>query len=212
MRDEAARLSRALEWLARLPLCGEPELAGLLDVDEEDARRLIHQLSARGWTETVAAGSPELEQRRLAVIRDEAMPALAAALRGDRTSLASAIPARPRDLSRRVARLEVTVSVNRFFSDLADDFRCAGLANLADARSLPLAVPPAERWWLPNIEAYGCLRSGRHPCAVLRGLGPAGGTGRVPPQAACELVRDERPCRRAMGEGRTAAGPRGVPV
>ena len=160
MRDETARLARALEWIARLPLCGEPELAGLLDVDEHDARRLIHQLSAQGWTETVTAGSRELEQRRLAVVRDEAVPALAAALRSDRTSLASAIPVRSRDLSRRVARLEITASVNRFAADLADDFRCAGRAELADARSLPIAVPPAGRWWLPGIEAYGCLRSG----------------------------------------------------
>ena len=38
--------------------------------------------------------------------------------------------------------------------------RAPGIAQLADARSLPLAVPPAERWWLPGTEGYGCLRSG----------------------------------------------------
>ena len=160
MRDEAARLARSLEWIARLPLCGEPELAGLLGVDESDARRLIHLLSAQGWVETVAAASPELEPRRLAVLRDEAVPALAAACGRDLASLADAVPVRPRDLSRRVARLEITACVNRFLADLADDLESSGIAELADARSLPLALPPAERWWLPDTEGYGCLRSG----------------------------------------------------
>ena len=160
MRDEAARLARSLEWIARLPLCGEPELAGLLGVDESDARRLIHLLSAQGWVETVAAASPELEPRRLAVLRDEAAPALAAACGGDLAALADAVPVRQRDLSRRVARLEITACVNRFLADLADDLESSGIAELADARSLPLALPPAERWWLPDTEGYGCLRSG----------------------------------------------------
>ena len=160
MRDEPARLARALEWIARLPLCGEPELARLLGVDEHDARRLIHLLSAQGWVETVAAASPELEPRRLAVLRDEAVPALAAACGRDLASLAGAVPLRPRDLSSRVARLEITACVNRFLADLADDLESSGIAELADARSLPLALPPAERWWLPDTEGYGCLRSG----------------------------------------------------
>ena len=160
MRDEAARLARSLEWIARLPLCGEPELAGLLGVDEHDARRLIHLLSAQEWVETVAAASPELEPRRLAVLRDEAVPALATACGRDLASLAGAVPLRPRDLSNRVARLEITACVNRFLADLADDLESSSIAELADARSLPLALPPAERWWLPDTEGYGCLRSG----------------------------------------------------
>ncbi len=160
MRDETARLARSLAWIARLPLCGEPELAGLLGVDEYDARRLIHLLSERGWVETVAAASPELQPRRLAVLRDEAVPALAAACGRDLASLAGAAPVRPRDLSTRVARLEITACVNRFAADLADDLESSGIAQLADARSLPLALPRAERWWLPGTEGYGCLRSG----------------------------------------------------
>ena len=160
MREEAARLERSLEWIARLPLCGEPELAGLLGVDGHDARRLIHLLAAQGWVETVAAASPELEPRRLAVLRGEAAPALAAACGRDLASLADAVPVRPRDLEGRVTRLEITAGVNRFLADLADDLESSGIAQLADARSLPLALPPAERWWLPGTEGYGCLRSG----------------------------------------------------
>ena len=160
MRDEAARLERSLEWIARLPLCGELELAGLLGVDGHDARRLIHLLSAQGWVETVAAASPELEPRRLALLRGAAAAALAAAFGMDRASLAGAVPVRPRDLSRRVTRLEITACVNRFLADLADDLESCGIAELADARSLPLALPPAGRWWLPDVDGYGCLRSG----------------------------------------------------
>ncbi len=161
MRDEAARLARALEWIARLPLCGEPELAGLLGVDEHDARRLTHELVKRGWTETLAARSPELEPRRLAVLRDEALSALAAACGRDLASLAGAVPVRPRDLSRRVASLEISVGVNRLLTDLADDLESSRIAELADARSLPLALSRAGRWWLPGVDGYGCLRSGR---------------------------------------------------
>ena len=160
MREEAARLEWSLKWIARLPLCGELELAGLLGVDGHDARRLVHLLAAQGWVETVAATSPELEPRRLAVLRDEAVPALAAACGRDLASLAGAVPVRPRDLSRRVARLEITAGVNRFLADLADDLKSCGIAQLADARSLPLALPPAGRWWPPDVDGYGCLRSG----------------------------------------------------
>ena len=160
MRDEGARLQRALAWVARLPLCGEPELAGLLGVDEDDARRLVHALSSRGWVETVAAASPELAPRRLALLRPEAAPALAAACGWDLASLAGAAPVRPRDLAGRVARLEIACGLNRFLAGLAEDLGRSGVARLADARSLPLALPPAKRWWLPGVDGYGCLRSG----------------------------------------------------
>lgn len=161
MRDEAARLARALEWIARLPLCGEPELARLLGVDEHDARRLIHLLSKQGWAETVEGGSPELELRRLAVVRDAAVPALADALGSDPGAIAGVVPVRFRDVLERVTRLEITVGVNRLFADVAADLRRSGVAELTDARSLPLALPAAERWWLPRIQGYGCLRAGQ---------------------------------------------------
>ena len=160
MRDEQERLARALEWVARLPLCGDRELAGLLGVDERDARRLAGALAARGWVETVPALSPELDARRLAILRAGASPALAAACGRDPASLAGAAPVRPRDLARRIAALETCVSVNRLLADLAEGLASSGVARLADARSLPLALAPARRWWLPGVEGYGCLRSG----------------------------------------------------
>ena len=160
MPDGSTRLARALEWVARLPLCGDRELAELLGVDERDARRLVGALSARGWVETVPAASPELDARRLAILRAEAAPALAAACGRDSASLAGAVPIRPRDLARRVARLEIAVSANRLLAGLAEGLASSGVSRLADARSLPLALAPARRWWLPGVEGYGCLRSG----------------------------------------------------
>ena len=153
-------LTRAIEWIARLPLCGEPELAGLLDVDEYRARRLIHELAKRGWIETLEPGSPELELRRLAAVREEALPALAAALCLDPAQLAGLLPVRASDTLERVTRVATTVGVNRFIAALATDSRQSGLAELIDGRSLPLALPPSERWWLPRTDAYGCLRAG----------------------------------------------------
>ncbi|MEZ4503156.1 MAG: hypothetical protein R3C39_11065 [Dehalococcoidia bacterium] len=154
------RLVQALAWIARLPLCGDPELAGLIGVDGHDARRLIHELARRGWVETVEPGSPELELRRLAFVREDAIPALAAALCLDPAEIAGALPVRLRDTLERITRVEITVGVNRVLAGLAADVQRSGLAELADARSLPLALPPPERWWLPLVEGYGCLRAG----------------------------------------------------
>lgn len=153
-------LTRALEWIARLPLCGEPELAGLLDVDEHAARRLIHALATRGWIETFEPGSAELELRRLGAVREEAISALAAALSCDQSQIVAFLPKRSSDTLERVTRVEIAVGVNRFFADLAADGRQSGLAELLDARSLPLALSPSERWWLPRSDGYGCLRAG----------------------------------------------------
>ena len=154
------RLARTLEWIARLPLCGESELADLLGNDPIDARHLVHELARLGWVESIEPGSPELELRRLACVRDEALPALAAALDLTPAAVPRRAPVRLKDTLDRVARLEITGGVNRFLGDLASDLRRSGIAELADARSLPLAVPARERWWLPGIDGYGCLRSG----------------------------------------------------
>ena len=160
MRDEAARLVGALEWITRLPFCGDRELGGLLGVDEQDARSLIHQLRKQGWLESFAAGSPELEPRRLAVLRDGVVPALASACRRDRASIEGSLPVRLRDSLERAARIEITVGVNSLIAGLASDLRRSRTAALVDARSLPLALPRPERWWLPGTEGYGCLRAG----------------------------------------------------
>lgn len=154
------RLAQAFAWIARLPLCGDPELAGLIGVDGHDARRLIHELVRRGWVETVEPGSPELELRRLALVREEAIPALAAALCLDPAEIAGAVPVRLRDALERITRVEITFGVNRALAGLAAEVRRSGLAELADARSLPLALSAPERWWLPRIDGYGCLRAG----------------------------------------------------
>lgn len=154
------RLARTLEWIARLPLCGDRELAGLLGVDPIDARHLVHELAKRGWVESIEPGSPELELRRLACVREEALPALAAALDLRPADVPRRAPVRLKDTLDRVSRVEITAGVNRLLGGVAANVRRSGVAELVDARSLPLAVPAGERWWLPATEGYGCLRAG----------------------------------------------------
>jgi hypothetical protein len=160
VKPEGPRLARTLEWIARLPLCGDRELAGLLGIDSIDARHMVHELARRGWVESVEPGSPELELRRLACVRDEALPALAAALALTPADVPRRAPVRLKDTLDRVSRVEVTAGVNGLLGDLAGDLRGSRIAELADARSLPLAVPARERWWLPATEGYGCLCAG----------------------------------------------------
>ena len=159
MSAHDSRASRALEWIARLPLLGEPELARLLGIEEVDARDVRRLLERQGWIEWFVPGTDAIEQRRLSFVREEAMPELAAA--GDTAHLAlpAHLPVRRRDTLARIARVELTASVNRFLSELSS---WPGLPRLEleDARSLPLAGSPPERWWLPALEGYGCLRAG----------------------------------------------------
>ena len=159
MSAPGSRASRALEWIARLPLLGEPELARLLGIDEVDARGLRRVLEREGWIEWFVPGTDALDQRRLSFAREEALPELAAALDIAQAALPAHLAVRRRDALARIVRVELTATVNRFFSEFT---AWPGLPRLEleDARSLPLARPLAERWWLPALEGYGCLRAG----------------------------------------------------
>ena len=159
MSAPGSRASRALEWIARLPLLGEPELARLLGIDEVDARGLRRVLERQGSIEWFVPGSDALEQRRLSFVREAPLPALAAAVGTGLIALPAHLPVRRHDLLARIVRAELTASVNRFLSELS---AWPGLPRLEleDARSLPLTSSPPERWWLPALEGYGCLRAG----------------------------------------------------
>jgi len=93
-------------------------------------------------------------------VREDALPALAAGLDLPASEVTGAVAVRRRDALERVARVEITASVNGFFAELAAYGRRPVTCELADARSLPLQVPAAERWWLRGTDAYGCLRAG----------------------------------------------------
>ena len=159
MNTPDARLARALEWITRLPLLGEPELARLLGIGEGDARRLRLALERRGWVEWFVPGSDALRPRRLSFVRESALPDLARALRMGPPALATHLAVRRSDILERIVRVEITASVNRFFAELAAAPRSPRL-ELEDARSLPLALLPGERWWPPGVQGYGCLRAG----------------------------------------------------
>ncbi len=154
-----AHLARALEWVARLPLLGEPELARLLGVDEPDARALRLALERLGWVEWVVARDGGLAPDRLSFVREAALPALARLLPVEEDALAARVPARRGDILARIVRAGTTARVNRFLAELAAN---PGIPHveLEDARSLPLAMLRSERWWPRGVEGYGCLRAG----------------------------------------------------
>ena len=154
-----SRGARALGWIARLPLLGEPELALLLGVHEAEARSLRHALEREGWVEWVVPGSDALRKRRLSFVPEAALTELARALGTERAELPEHAPVRRADVLDRVVRVETAAAVNRFLAELAASPGAAG-AVLDDARSLPLAGPARGRWWPPGVEGYGRLRAG----------------------------------------------------
>ena len=159
MSADEARAARALEWIVRLPLLGEFELARLLGVDEVDAARVRLALERAGWTEWCAPGSPALAPGRLSLLREGAAAGVARLLGVEAAELPAHVPARRSDLLERIARVEITAGVNRFLAALAASPGVPGLV-LEDARSLPLAGPARARFWPRGVEGYGCLRAG----------------------------------------------------
>src|SRR5690606_4330688 len=107
MNDEQMMATRALGWLVRLPLSGDPEVAGLLGIDEHDARRTVHDLALRGWADSVEPGSPELERRRRYFVAEDAIAAWCAAREVTVATLTESVPVGRNDLLRRIARIEI---------------------------------------------------------------------------------------------------------
>ena len=152
---------RALEWLARLPLLGDEELALLLGVHELDAAKARRTLDQLGWIEWVIPRSPELRPRRLSFVRAEAVNDLAILLDTPREDLERTLPLRLRDSLARVVAMEVTVGINRLFADLAANPGVDAAIELVDARALPSGPRSHDCWWPQAVDAYGCLRAGR---------------------------------------------------
>ena len=166
MKDEPLMMTQAVGWLLRQPFNGEREVGWLLGIAEHDARHLLHELRLRGRVDWIDPGSPDIQRRRRYFVTEAAIAAWCAARETSVSTLAQVVPAGRNDLLRRIASIEVTTRVNRLCAELA-----AGLRNgdheLIDARSLPLGGPPAARWWLPGVDAYGCLRVGRRYAPFL---------------------------------------------
>ena len=160
--ERADRLAfRALEWLARLPLLGDEELALLLGVHELDAAKARRTLDQLGWIEWVIPRSPELRPRRLSFVRPVAVNGLAKLLDTTREDLERNLPLRSRDLLQRVVAMEVAVGINRLFADLAANPVVDAAIELVDARALPSGPRSHDYWWPQAVDAYGCLRAGR---------------------------------------------------
>ncbi|RJQ07834.1 MAG: hypothetical protein C4558_08910 [Dehalococcoidia bacterium] len=159
-RRSEAQLAEALAWIVRLPLLGDRELAGLLGIDEIDARYLRVELDQQGWVEWLAPRVVELdEQRRAAFLRADALDDLAACSGFAAHEIAHRAPVRQTDVLARIPRIATVTAVNRLLAELAAQLRAQGEMALVDAGSLPIAS--ANRWWPFGADAYGVVRGRR---------------------------------------------------
>jgi len=161
MNNAPTVAARACDWIARMPFCGEYEVARALGNDEHAVRPMLQDLKRRGFLDSVEPGSPDLERRRRYFITEDAVAVWTAALEMPSAVLAASLPVRRNDLLKRVACIEVTTGVGGLCADLADGLRRGGTPRLVDARSLPLGGRAAERWWLHGVDGYGCLEHER---------------------------------------------------
>ena len=170
-------LLRALECVVRLPLLGDRELGLLLGVTEHEALSLRRELERLGWVEWVMPDSAQIQARRRAFLRPEAVPELAALLGRPREEITGRLAVRRLDAVAGIAAMEAAVGVNALLVGLARDAG-ARAVSLADARRLPAdrreppraggagprdpgRRPAARDFWYPGgVAAYGCLRSG----------------------------------------------------
>ena len=179
------RLREALEWIVRLPLVGESELARLLGIDGVDARHLRFELDRRGYVDCIAPAVVGLdEQRHAAFLRPEALEHLAACSGFPEQEIVRRAPVRRADLLDRVPRIETVTGVNRLLAELAAALRDRGEAALADACSLPLGLATG-RWWPQGVDAYGVVRKGQRSAPFFVAWDRAG----APDLHRCERVR-----------------------
>jgi len=150
----------AVVWLARLPFLGADELSLLLGVTKPQAARTLGELENLGWVEWVTAASPELDAERFYTLTGNSLGGVAqhTGLTGEGLELS--FPVGRKEVLERLTRLETAVGLNLFASELVAAARDDVEVELEDLRSLPWGKRPAQAWWPPEVEGYGCLRWG----------------------------------------------------
>ena len=110
--------------------------------------------------EWVTPSSPELDPERLYALTGSSLGGVAehTGLTGE--DLARSFPVERKEVLQRLTRLETTVGLNLFASELVAAARDDVEVELEDIRSLPWGRRPEEAWWPPEVEGYGCLRWG----------------------------------------------------
>jgi len=149
----------AVGWLVRLPFLGAEELSLLLGIRKPQAVRLPGELESLGWVEWVRASSPELEPGPFYALSEGSVSRLAERLGVPEAELQLSFPVGRREALERLTRLETVVGLNRFAAELVAAVRQDDEVELEDIRSLP-SRRPAQAWWPPEVEGYGCLRWG----------------------------------------------------
>jgi DNA-binding MarR family transcriptional regulator len=150
----------AVVWLTRLPFLGADELSLLLGVAKPQAARTLGELERLGWVEWVTPSSPELDPERLYALTSSSLGGVAehTGLTGEH--LERSFPVERKEVLQRVTRLETTVGLNLFASELVAAARDDIEVDFEDIRSLPWGRRLEEAWWPPEVEGYGCLRWG----------------------------------------------------
>ncbi|MDI6857186.1 MAG: replication-relaxation family protein [Dehalococcoidia bacterium] len=151
--------TEAIGWLARLPFLGAEELLLLLGIRKPQVARVLAELEKLGWVEWIRASSPELDEERLNVLTDGCVPRLAEHFGLSEQELQLTFSVGRKEILERLTRLETTAGFNRFAAELVAAVRDDEEVELEDMRSLPWRRP-AQAWWPPEVEGYGCLRWG----------------------------------------------------
>jgi DNA-binding MarR family transcriptional regulator len=152
--------AEAVAWLARLPFLGAEELSLLLGTTKPQAARLLGELERLGWAEWITPSSPELEPDRLYILTDGCLPGLAERLGLAEQELQVTFPVRRKEVLERLSRLEAVVGLNRWAAELVAAVRDDEEVELEHVQSLQRGRRPAQAWWPPEVEGYGCLRWG----------------------------------------------------
>ena len=158
--NESQREVEAVGWFARLPFLGADELSLLLRITRPQATKLLWKMRRLGWVEHVETSSPELEPDRLYALTEGCLPTMAQRLELSGGELEMSFPVGRRETLERLVRLETAVGLNRFAAELVVGARDDVEVELDDVRSLPWRRRPAQAWWPPEAEGFGCLRWG----------------------------------------------------
>ncbi len=150
----------AVVWLTRLPFLGADELSLLLGVTKPQAARTLGDLEGLGWVEWTTPSSPELDSERLYALTGGSLGSVAQHTGLTSEELERSFGVERKEVLERLTRLETTVGLNLFASELVAMAREDSEVELEDIRSVPWERRPAEAWWPPEVDGYGCLRWG----------------------------------------------------
>jgi hypothetical protein len=154
--DKSLLESEVLTWLARLPFVAPEDLEFLTGQPLSGVQTLLRAMGRRGWTDSIAPASPEIDSKRLYVLTKAARRWLADQAGRPATDGILPAPLDWGDVLHYVIRLEVAVSLNIFAANLVATARHDEEFKVQHFSAVP-AWRPRAAFWPPNVQGYGCL-------------------------------------------------------